>query len=47
MNKQPERTDATRVAILDALWQVRRERRLERISVREVSELAHVHRSTF
>ena len=47
MNKQPERTDATREAILDALWQVRRERRLERISVREVSELAHVHRSTF
>lgn len=47
MNKQPERTDATREAILDALWRLRRGRRLERISVREVSELAHVHRSTF
>lgn len=47
MNKQPERTDATKETILDALWHLRREKRLERISVREVSELAHVHRSTF
>ena len=47
MHKQPERTDATKEAILDALWRLRREKRLERITVREVSELAHVHRSTF
>lgn len=47
MNKQPERTDATKETILDALWRLRQEKRLERISVREVSELAHVHRSTF
>lgn len=47
MNKQPERIDATRTAILDALWKLRQEKMLERISVREVAEFAHVHRSTF
>lgn len=47
MNKQPERVDVTKAAILDALWHLRKEKKLDCISVREVVALAHVHRSTF
>lgn len=47
MNKQPERTDATRCAIMDTFWQLYESKQTDRISAREVAELAHVHRSTF
>lgn len=47
MNKQPDRTDATRRAIVKAFWGLYWERPIDKISVRELTECAHVHRSTF
>ena len=47
MKKQPEVTAATRQAIIDAFWMVYENKRIEQIRIREVADLAHVHRITF
>lgn len=47
MKKQPEMTDATRKAILDAFWILYQQKPVDKISVKELTAIAHVHRSTF
>ena len=47
MKKQPEITDATRNAILDAFWTIYQQKSIDRITIRDISETAHIHRSTF
>lgn len=47
MRKQPEVTDATRKAIMDAFWAVYQTTPIDKISVKHITDAAHVHRSTF
>lgn len=47
MKKQPEITDATRKAILDAFWAVYQTTPIDKITVKDITDAAHVHRSTF
>ena len=47
MKKQPEITNATRKAILDAFWIIYQQKPVDKISIKELVEIAHVHRSTF
>lgn len=47
MKKQPEITDATRKAILDAFWEVYQRTPIDNITVKDITDTAHVHRSTF
>ena len=47
MKKQPEITDATRKAIMDAFWIIYQKTPIDRISVKDITDAAHVHRSTF
>ena len=47
MKKQPEITDATRKNILDAFWSVYQQKPIDRITIKDISDTAHVHRSTF
>lgn len=47
MNKQPEITDATRRAFIDAYFQVRRKKELSKITVRDITEITGNNRSTF
>ena len=47
MQKQPEVTDATRKAIVDAFWAIYQTTPIDKISIKRVTDAAHVHRSTF
>lgn len=47
MKKQPQMTDATRSAMLDAFWAVYQQKPMARITIKDISDAAHVHRSTF
>lgn len=47
VKKQPEITDATRKAILDAFWTLYQQKPVDKISIKELADLAHIHRSTF
>ena len=47
MQKQPEVTDATRKAIVDAFWAIYQTTPIDKISVKSITDAAHVHRSTF
>ena len=47
MKKQPEITDATRKNILNAFWTVYQQKPIDRITIKDISDTAHVHRSTF
>ncbi len=47
MNKQPEVTAATRNRIADAFLDLYEKKPIEKIRIQEVSDLAHVNRSTF
>lgn len=47
MKKQTEVTDATRKAIFDAFWTTYQRKPIDKISVKELVDIAHVHRSTF
>ena len=47
MQKQPEVTDATRKAIVDAFWAIYQTTPIDKISTKRVADAAHVHRSTF
>ena len=47
MRKQPERTARTRQKLVDAFWQLYVEKRIEKITVKEIADKAGVYRSTF
>lgn len=47
MNRQPERTERTRQALIDAFWQLYCEKKIEKITVKEIVGLAGYYRSTF
>lgn len=47
MNRQPERTERTRQALTDAFWQLYCEKKIEKITVKEIVSLAGYYRSTF
>lgn len=47
MNKQPVVTEATRIHILNAFWELYREIPFEKISVNAIASKANIHRSTF
>lgn len=47
MKKQPEITDATHKSIIDAFWIIYQQKPIDKITVKEIVETAHVHRSTF
>ena len=47
MKKQPERTARTRRQLIGAFWQLYCEKRIEKITVKEIADNAGVYRSTF
>lgn len=47
MNKQPEITEATRRAFIDAYFQIRQRKELSRITVKDITEITGNNRSTF
>ena len=47
MRKQPEVTDATRKAIMEAFWTIYQTTPIDKISVKAIADVAHIHRSTF
>jgi AcrR family transcriptional regulator len=47
LNKQPEITQRTRQNLIDAFWSLYSQKRIEKITVREVTSLAGVNRGTF
>ena len=47
MKKQPEVTDTTRKILLSTFWQIYQQKPLDKITIKEIVENAHVHRSTF
>ena len=47
MKKQTEITDATRKAIFEAFWITYQRKPIDKISIKELVDIAHVHRSTF
>lgn len=47
MKKQPERTAKTRENLIAAFWQLYCLNRIEKITVKKITEKAGVHRSTF
>lgn len=47
MNKQPEITEATRRAFIDAYFQIRQKKELSRITVKDITEITRNNRSTF
>lgn len=47
MNKKPEITAVTRQNIIDAFWKLYTEKRIEKITVKEITEIAGYNRSTF
>ena len=47
MKKQPERTAKTRQSIINAFWGLYREKKIEKITIKEITDSAGVYRSTF
>ncbi len=47
MNKQPEVTAATRKGFLDAFWTLYQKKRIEKISISEITKISGNNRSTF
>lgn len=47
MKKQPELTKKTRQKIVDAFWNLYAEKSIEKITVKEITQLAGYNRSTF
>lgn len=47
MKKQPEVTARTRKRLMDAFWELYKERRIEKISVGAITKLAGMNRGTF
>ena len=47
MKKQPEITSATKNAMLEAFWAVYQQKPIDRITIRDIADTAHIHRSTF
>lgn len=47
MNKQPEITMQTRKDLIDAFWQIYCEKRIEKITIKEITTKAGYNRSTF
>lgn len=47
MKKQPERTARTRQNLIDSFWQLYTEKRIEKITIKEIADGAGVYRSTF
>ncbi len=47
MNKQPQVTDATRQALVNAFFQLAKKKGIFKITVREITELAGYNRTTF
>lgn len=47
MKKQPEITETTRKLMLDTFWMVYQQKPIDRITIKDISDTAHVHRSTF
>ena len=47
MNKQPERTAKTKQALIDSFWGLYTEKRIEKITIKEITANAGYYRSTF
>lgn len=47
MNKQPEVTTATKQKLIDAFWSLYEVKRIEKISIREITDRAGYNRGTF
>lgn len=47
MNKQPEITEQTKKNIVDAFWKIFKKKRLDKITVKEIADVAGYNRSTF
>jgi AcrR family transcriptional regulator len=47
MNKQPEVTAATKQKLIDAFWSLYEVKRIEKISIREITDRAGYNRGTF
>lgn len=47
MNKQPEVTAATKQKLIDAFWSLYKVRRIEKISIKEITDRAGYNRGTF
>lgn len=47
MNKQPEVTDATREALVDAFFKAARKKNIDQITIKEITDLAGYNRTTF
>ncbi|MBQ8470206.1 MAG: TetR/AcrR family transcriptional regulator [Clostridia bacterium] len=47
MRKQPELTETTHQHLKETVWNLLKERPIERITISQVTETANVHRSTF
>ncbi len=47
MNKQPEITEQTKRNIIDAFWKILKKKRLDKITVKEIADVAGYNRSTF
>ena len=47
MKKQPEITDATKKTLVNAFWSMYQQKPVDKISVKEIVQIANVHRSTF
>lgn len=47
MNKKPEITDQTRANLLEAFWMLYTEKRIDRITVKEIAQRAGYNRGTF
>lgn len=47
MKKQPQITEQTKINLRDAFWQLYRQKPIEKISIKEVTDLAGYNRGTF
>ena len=47
MKKQPEITAQTRERLIEAFWSLYREKKIEHITIKQITDLAGYHRSTF
>lgn len=47
MNKQPEVTAATKQKLIDAFWSLYEVKRIEKISIKEITDIAGYNRGTF
>lgn len=47
MNKQPEATERTRKNLVEAFWNLYSEKKIDHITIKEITDSAGYHRSTF